>query len=193
MGKPPTGTDDQPVRRGPSPEDLRVEYQATNDFYIMIGGTRFTIAGFYLAATGLLGQFGLGSEASESQRCLVAVLGFLLGLIAWMLELRSRLLCREMWGRMVNIERNHWFSPEDWYSGAQSGSNKTLPTNDHPDRSRIPTHPGPGKMTIAWLPRPLPSGLSRRVTHSMAFDLLYPVTMIFWVAVFAFALRAAIR
>lgn len=179
----------EPDKQTPDPENIRVEYQVASESFIHAGGTRFTIAGFYLAATGFLAQATLDHDASPTQQALVGLFGLIVGISVWILELRTRSLCYATARRMIEIERKYWFpAPEDWYEGEMSRNHKTLPRSDHPLLDRIPVRPEPERPKIAWMKKPLPPALSWHVTHSMGFDILYPATIIFWFAVLVWSI-----
>lgn len=181
------------VEAKPDPENLRVEYQVAHQFFIQSMTTRFTIAGFSLAAAGLLAQIGLDADASLTQRSLASLAGFIVGVAVWILELRTRSLCRAMSNRMIAIERKYWYSePEDWFEGTMSRAHKTDPPEDHPHHERIPEKPGPERPKVAWMKRPLPAGPSWHVTHSMGFDIIYPTLIVFWVAVFIWSIAESV-
>jgi len=177
----------------PDPEDVRTEYTAVADYHSAQVGVRFTVAGFYIAAMGFLAQSALFTGASGRIRIAVSTLGCLISVCVWILELRSRALYRNLAHRGMDIEHYYWgIEGPDWYKGFFNRQYKEPPPESYSRCFEVPKDPSPDCPMIAWLRRPLPPGLSKYITHSMAFDILYPGSFLFWLTLFVVTLYRAI-
>ncbi len=173
----------------PSPTDIqenaRTEYNAVVAYHTSQVSTRFVIAGFFLAATGFLVPAIL--QDNWSSRIPVAGLGCLLSLCAWILELRTRALYTNLAMRGIDIEHRYWkLTGPDWYNGFFSRQRKVKPNKIE---TEVPPEPLPDCPKVAWMKNPLPPRISKHITHSMAFDLLYPGTFAFWFLILCFAVH----
>jgi len=143
-------------------EDVRAEYAALNSYISLVATFRFTIAGFFIAAAGLLSGSGVTRER--------ALLLLAITVSLWILELRNRSLLGNLDGRAMQIEREMW-----GYTGAQAYDAftcrqlKVRPAND----DSAPEPPAPDKTKLFFWKLPL------AVTHTLGFDLMYLSVAVF--------------
>lgn len=90
----------QEIAQNPTPEDVRAEYTALSSYATTVVTFRFTLLGFYLAATGLI----IGGVLSKEKAALLLGLSVAL----WFMELRNRSLLANLAERGMQIEREHW-------------------------------------------------------------------------------------
>lgn len=158
-------------------ENLRAEYAALTSYFTAVITFRFTIVGFFFAAAGLIIQAGL-------TRSTVVVL-FLLGLGAWIVELRNRAIFAALLDRAVQIE-GEWGYREalafdsffrrmfriELQKRLAAEAGKTVERPFPPDEVRI----------FRWKAR-LPETV---ISHSVGLDVIY-------LGVLAFSLYKALR
>src|SRR5689334_19416003 len=105
-------------QHGPQPEDIRTEYQALVTWHNALVNIRFTIAGFFVTAMAFLTQAILQDSPVTFAKIMMPLLGALISLSVWILELRSRALYTNVAKRAIEIERRYWHNDGlDWYKG----------------------------------------------------------------------------
>ena len=140
----------------PAPEDIRTEYTALASYSTTIVTFRFTLLGFYLAASGLI----IGSPPSKEKAALL--LGLSLSL--WFLELRNRSLLENLSHRGMQIERECWgYRGQRSYDPFFCHQNKKKPTDD-PEAGEPPAP----EYTRVWNWR-----LKIPISHTQGLDLTY--------------------
>lgn len=140
----------------PDPEDIRTEYTALSSYFTTVITFRFTLLGFYLAATGLIVGGGLSREKA----------GLLLGLsiALWLLELRNRSLFNNLAERGMQIEREYWgYRGKKAYDPFYSHHMKARPRND----------PEAGNPPAPDYPKIWNWTVKIKVSHTQAFDLIF--------------------
>ena len=176
------------------PEDVRVEYQVAFASYSLWVGTRFTVAGFFIAAISFLAQIAFAEDTTHMTRVAIGGLALLISTCVSVMELRTRTLYASLATRLMGIERRHWhIEGEEWYSGPMSRLHKTLPDPSYQHIAVVPPHPGPDRPRIAWMKSQLPERISNAIAFSTTFDVLYPVMMLLWFGVLAHAIYNASR
>lgn len=174
-------------------EDIRTEYSAVVDYHTSIVNSRFTVAGLYVAAVGFLASTVLGKDVSTVARLAGCGLACWLTLCLWILELRSRALFTNLAHRGIDIEHRYWglTEGEDWYAGFFSRQYKEPPPGE-PEEGGLSRRKKPDRPSLAWAKKPMPTSLSRFISHSMGFDLLYAGCGVFWLIVLAWSAVKAI-
>lgn len=163
------------------PDDARAEYQAVADYHSSIVSSRFTIAGLYVAAVGIVAAAVFNADTNWWARLAGSFLAMWLTLCLWILELRSRALFTNLAHRGIQIEHDYWHLKGDhWYDGFFSRMYKEPPGFDPDAPQQLPRRIGPDRPRIAWSARPMSVRLSKFVSHSMGLDLLYGGGMVFW-------------
>ena len=177
-----------PRNRSFGPEEVRAEYAACVSYHASIVNTRFTIAGLYIAAMAFIVGAAFKPELTWDFRTAIAVLACWLSACLWIIELRSRSLYTTLAVRGVEIERREWkLLGNDIYSGFFSRQLKLPPAPDQLENA--PNKPGPDRPTLGWRPgRPIPEGISKYLSHSLGFDLLYFGGLSFWLFATAISL-----
>jgi hypothetical protein len=89
-------------------ENLRIEYQVIGADHIHLVNARFTIAGLYLAATGLLLQQAFSETNTPFAVYFICVLGAFLTIVVAIMEARTRRLIGICAERMRQIEEWEW-------------------------------------------------------------------------------------
>lgn len=208
-------TKELPSPYGYGREEVRLEYERAHTDYCQQVVTRFTIAGFYIAGIGFLVQAALNKDASWIVMLVTGIVGLIISICVWILELRTRSLYHLHSRRMVDIERIYWGlnGPRD-YEGLVSITTKIPPVSRSrridPDpledlgrwrrvflcalqRSTIfddGRRPRYEPVTVSWLPDTwvIKDSISKRITYSLAFDILYPTLIIFWFSLILYCL-----
>lgn len=184
-----TETEKKPTK---VPENIRSEYAAVVEYHGSIVNIRFTIAGLYIAAIGFIASAVLAKDTEWLARLGGAALAWWLTVCMGILELRSRSLYTNLAHRGIDIEHQHWcLIGRHWYDGFFSRQYKVEPTEDF--KEDVPSKPGFDRPKIAWMKKPLSEKISRHISHSMGFDLLYAGSLIFWTAVLAISLFHVVR
>lgn len=161
-------------------DDVRSEYAAVVEYHGSTVSSRFTIAGLYVAAIGFIASAVLDKDATWSARAAGSFLAWWLTACLWVLELRSRALYTNLAHRGIDIERRKWgLVGREWYTGFFSRQYKEAPT-EQADKVDVPEKPGWDRPRIAWMKKPLPERISRCISHSWGFDLLYAGSWAFW-------------
>ena len=162
------------------PENIRAEYAAIVAYHSSTVSSRFTVAGLYIAAMGFLASVVLHKDTPWLTRAAGSALAWWLTICLWILELRSRALYTNLAHRGIEIEHKHWgLIDEKWYSGFFSRQYKEPPT-DKVLKQRVPEKPSLDRPKIAWMKKPLSEKVSRFISHSWGFDLLYAGGGVFW-------------
>lgn len=185
MAEKPTTTRD--------PDDIRSEYAAVVEYHGSTVSSRFTIAGLYVAAIGFIASAVLDKDAVWLARAGGSALAWWLTFCLWILELRSRALYTNLAHRGIDIEHRLWgLVAQQWYEGFFSRQYKEAPTA-HLDKPGVPPQPGWDRPKIAWMKKPLSEKVSRFISHTWGFDLLYAGSWIFWTAALAVSLFHVVR
>jgi hypothetical protein len=169
-------------------EDRRAEYAAVAEYHGHVVNSRFTIAGLYVAANGFLVSAVLSKDATWVGRLAGALLAVWVTGCLWVLELRSRALFTNVAHRAIEIEHEQWGLTGQHLNrglfGRQykepPGTSAEGPGGEHLHRRQDPDRP-----RLGWARRPLPTWVSRRISHSMGLDLLYAGVGVFWAAMLA--------
>jgi hypothetical protein len=170
------------------PEDIRSEYAAVVEYHGSTVSSRFTIAGLYVAAIGFIAAAVLDKDAAWLTRAGGSALAWWLTACLWILELRSRALYTNLAHRGIEIEHRQWgLVGKEWYDGFFSRQYKEAPTAEA-DSLGVPEKPGWDRPKIAWMKKPLSEKVSRFISHSWGFDLLYAGSWLFWSIVLAVSL-----
>jgi hypothetical protein len=176
--------DDKEPRYGR--QEMIAEYTQAATYHNSQVGIRFTIAGFYVAATGFLLQSAL--PASWQARAVVSSLGFLISGCLWIMDLRTRSLYTALAQRCIEIERSLWGLDKDrWYEGTFSRLFKTPPPSSRVHQAEVPAPPDrdwPDALELRWIPHSYRKTLSLVVSHSVPLSLLYLSGFFFWSAIF---------
>ena len=170
------------VNSNPLPDELLygiAEYNVAAQYHNSQPRIRFTIAGFYIAVTGVLAS-GL-VDASWSWRIVLGFIGFFVTGCIWVMELRTRAVNSSLALRCVDIERHYWgLNGQKWYEGVFSRLYKTRPQDTVPLRNSVPEKPGPDCPNIFWFEKPLPPCISKHISHARALDILYFSGLVLW-------------
>ncbi len=168
------------------PEDIRTEYKMLSSYHQSLVNSRFTIAGLFVAATGfLIGAF-VNNDISLINRMLISGFGCWLTLCIWVLELRSRSLFTNIAMRAVDIEHKHWnLVGHEWYSGLYNRQYKIpIEQTNNIDYLR---RQNPDRPSFGWTKQPIPESISKYISHSIGFDLLYFGSETFWCISFVYS------
>ena len=152
----------QEIAQNPTPEDVRAEYTALSSYATTVVTFRFTLLGFYLAATGLI----IGGVLSKEKAALLLGLSVAL----WFMELRNRSLLANLAERGMQIEREHWgYRGKRAYEPFFSHQNKARPKDDlEAGAPPPPDYPRVWKWTVK-----IP------ISHTQAFDLTYLIVSLY--------------
>jgi len=162
------------------PDDVRTEYTAIADYISNITNIRFTLAGLYVAAIGFVAGVVLAATSTWEARAAGSFVAIWLTFCLYVMELRNRSLYTNLAHRGIDIEHNNWRLIKSlWYSGCHSRQYKEPPVAEA-DREDVPSKPGPDRSKIAWMKEPLPDSVSRYISHTLGFDLLYGGGIVFW-------------
>ena len=162
------------------PDDIRCEYAAVVDYHGSMVNSRFTIASLYVAAVGFIASAVLAHGSSWGARAAGSFLACWLTICLWILELRSRALYNNLAHRGIDIEHRNWaLVGSSWYAGLFSRQYKEPPAEEV-DKKNVPPRPGHDRPKIAWMKMPLSERVSRYISHSWGFDLLYAGSGAFW-------------
>jgi len=166
-----------------NPDDVRSEYSAIVGYHGSTVSSRFTISGLYVAAIGLIAAAVFKKEVTWEVRAVGSLLAWWLTMCLWILELRSRALYTNLAHRGIDIEHWKWgLVGKDWYAGFFSRQYKEAPTKSA-EAANVPNIPTWDRPKIAWMKQPLSEKVSRYISHSWGFDLLYAGSWAFWFAV----------
>ncbi|MBM3212678.1 hypothetical protein FJZ33_10685 [Candidatus Poribacteria bacterium] len=172
-------------------EDIRSEYASIVNYHTSLVGSRFTIAGLFVAASGFLISAIFNKDASWLMRLGISTLALWLTICLWILELRSRCLYNNVAHRGIEIEHRYWgLTGKEWYSGFFSRQYKEPPTLDD-KAEEIPPRPEPDRPRLGWAKKPLPLFISKRISHSMGLYLLYAGSGVFWIIVLIISAKKA--
>jgi hypothetical protein len=140
--------------------DLLAAYNAIVGYHNNLVSMRFTIAGLYLAASGLLAGSMFNSDWSGTTLVL-PILGLALTLIAWLLEVRTYCLLENLGQRGISMESK--------LSLGDTGGFFDL-MNEQPLPPKIPFSRKPFKNQT----------VIRFISHSWGLNLLYVSISTFW-------------
>jgi len=171
------------VERRPcyGPDDVRAEYQAVVGYHASIVTSRFTIAGLYVAAVGFLASAVFATDTTWPACLAGSALALWLTVCLWVLELRSRALFTNVVHRGIDIEHRYWgLTGDEWYNGFFSRQYKEPPAADAEKPGELHRRKEPDRPHLAWASKPMSTRLSRFISHSMGFDLLYVGGLVFW-------------
>lgn len=174
-------------------EDIRAEYAAIVEYHDSTVGSRFTIAGLYVAGMGFIAGAVLDKDAAWLARAVGSALAWWLTACFWILELRSRALYTNLAHRGIDIEHHRWdLVGRQWYEGFFSRQYKEAPLAQS-DKADVPARPGLDRPKIAWMKQPLSEKTSRFISHSWGFDLLYFGSWFFWTVALGVSLFFVVR
>ena len=152
MSTQPSATDD----------DLRAAYAAIVDYHNNLVHMRFTVAGLFLAANGFLASGFFQSTVSAVPRVALPVLGMVLAVICWLLEMRTYQLLENLGARGLDLEaslRLHQGQGFFFLMEHQPIAPRLMPTS-----LRLPAN-----RVVRYL-----------VSHSFGIGLLYTCVGLFW-------------
>ncbi len=143
-------------------ENLRTVFDAILDYHNNLVHMRFTVAGLYVAATGFLASSWFSSlgRQNSSAYLLIPVLGFILTLVCWLLEIRTYQLLDNLARMGRSIES---------MLGIGKGFFALM--------KRQPLRP---KYPFTKTPLPASEETKRVISHSFGLSLLYGSILIFW-------------
>jgi hypothetical protein len=103
--------------------------------------------------------------------------------------LRSRALYNRVAHRGIDIEHYCWgLIGDKWYEGFFSRQYKEKPELEA-DRANVPPKPPACDCPkLGWSKKPMSESLSKYISHSLGFDLLYAGSGLFWLISFAYLL-----
>ncbi|HEY5893382.1 MAG TPA: hypothetical protein VIT91_09140 [Chthoniobacterales bacterium] len=165
-------------------DDLRAEYAAVVGYHTALVVGRFTIAALLTGGSAFLAAAALSPDRPTAVKIVCGIFAAWLTLCAWILELRSRSLYRNIAHRCIEIEHEDWqLTGTHWYRGFFSRQYKPEPPKDYTGVP-VPKKPLPDAVTVFG--RELPDDVALRVTHSSGFDLLYGGLFVFWLLLAAY-------
>jgi len=171
--------------------DRRAEYAAVVAYHNGLVLSRFTIAGLYLTATGLLASLVLGRGPTWAATGAVSLLATWFTVCIWVLELRTRALYTNVAHRGIEIEHGPWsLVGGQWYQGFFSRQYKELPPAKQAEGvPAIP--PAPDSTRFLWSRKEIPPAIARWISHTTGFDGLYLGGFLFWFLTLVVSLIAA--
>jgi hypothetical protein len=125
--------------------------------------TRFTIAGLYLAATGFLANSWFGGLGREEFYYPIPILGLVLTLVSWLLEMRTFQMLSGLQARGRLIE------------------GKLKVDSELGLFSLMASHPVPPRLPLIRLKLPHWNLIRYVISHSFGLDLLYGSVLVFWI------------
>jgi hypothetical protein len=160
-------------------ENLRSEYAAIVSFHENLLTARFTIAGLYLTAVGVMIGFFHSKDYGVATNVIVDIYAILITFCLWILEFRNRSLLDNITDRGIDIERNHWLKiPKYKYVGFFSRQ-RGFESDSKGGylRGVVPKPP-------VYLPKlfwgKVPKWFSPFVSHSVGLDVLYLGSLVMW-------------
>ena len=168
-------------------ENLRMEYSAVFNYHNDLVKSRFTIAGLYMAAMGFVAGAVFKSDSTLIGQLVGSMFGWWMALCLWIIELRSRCLYTNLAHRGIDIEHRYWrITGPDWYKGFFSRQYKEEPNKDEEEYAGDVPKEKPKRdcPKLAWSEKELPQSISRYISHSWGFDLLYSGTGLAWFIMF---------
>ncbi len=136
-------------------ENIRTEYAAISAKLNQLPSFRFALAGFYVAAVGVIASVGQPGEIH-----FVVLIG--LTIVLWIMDLRTRGLLSNIANRGIHIEREHW-----GYSGWISYMTEEKPPSET-ESNKISVAENDIVKWFFWKIK-----LPRLITHSLSFDLMF--------------------
>jgi hypothetical protein len=151
-------------------ENQRTVYKAVVDYHNSLVQTRFTIAGLYIAATGFLASSWFANLRSQrsSAYWLIPVLGLVLTLACWLLEIRTDQLLRNLGSAGEKIEEDLQVEAARRFFALLMHSQEQQPW--------LP-------FTSIELPKWKIGEKVYIVSHSFGLDILYLSILLFWIFV----------
>ncbi len=159
------------MEEGFGPDDLRAEYAAISAKLNQLPSFRFALAGFYVAGVGVLASIDHPTEVHF-------IMLFMITTALWIMDLRTRWLLDSIGQRGAEIEREYW-----GYDGWISRMRRMKPVDE--EESGKSSEVGEG--TVKWFFWGI--SLPRFATHSLGFDILFFVVLVFSV-IQLFAVRS---
>jgi len=152
------------IEPAPTSDDIRAIYSAIVDYHNSLVQSRFTVAGLVLAANGFLAGAYFQADLPAVAKICILVLGIVLAIICWLLELRTYQLLDNLGTRGLEIEKN-------------------LKINDKQGFFHLMAYQ-PIRPRLMLTHIRLPSNKITRyfVSHSFGFGLLYPIIGLFWLS-----------
>lgn len=170
---------DERLKPHQTPDDVRTEYAALVEYFNNVIRDRYTIAGLYAAAVGLIANVVLAGTSTWEARTAGSLLACWITACLYVLDLRSRSVYTNIAHRGIDIEHRIWGLVESsWYAGFFSRQFKVPPVGA--DNQKVPQKPGPDRPKISWMETPISERVSRYISHSFGLDLLYSGSFVFW-------------
>jgi hypothetical protein len=136
-------------------ENIRTEYAAISAKLNQLPSFRFALAGFYIAAVGVI-----ASVEQPAEIHFIVLIG--LTTVLWIMDLRTRGLLANITNRGIQIEREYW-----GYKGWISHMTNEKPLGEiESNKSSVVEND-----TVKWFFWKIK--LPRFVSHSLSFDLLF--------------------
>jgi hypothetical protein len=146
-------------------ENARTMHHAIVDCHNKLVQTRFTIAGLYLTATGFLANSWFGGLARGQSYYAVPVLGLVLTLVSWLLEMRTFQMLSTLITTGREIERGLKVDSKVGFFALIADPSAHAPARLPLIRLKLPP----------WKP------VSYVISHSFGLDLLYGSILVFWI------------
>jgi hypothetical protein len=154
----------------PNDKNLQTIYSAFVNYHNALAQVRFTIAGLYIAATGFLVNSWFNLDHLKSIHFSIPILGFILTLVCWLLEIRTYQLLYNLGTRGNAIEKEMMIRSDISFFGLMT-KQPYGPINPFSDKEIKP----PLKVFKKYL-----------FSHSFGFTILYSVILIFWIYQFSY-------
>ena len=157
------------MNNGHEKNDLIAVYSAVVDYHNNLVHMRFTVAGLYLAASGfLIGALFNGCDWCGTKLS-VSLLGLILTVIAWLLEIRTYQLLENLGNKGIEIESKLKLGDVQGFFALMS---------HQPISPRLPFI----KTRLSWCPKIV----RYIISHSLGLDLLYLCITVFWILILLF-------
>jgi len=148
----------------PNPYDknLLTMYNAIVDYHNALAQVRFTIAGLYLAATGFLVNSWFSKVGQISNYLFIPILGILLAMGCWLLEIRTYQLLDNLGTRGLEIEKKMNISSDIGFFALMNKQTQSA------------------KWPFCHKELPKWEFIKYIVSHSFGFSFLYSVIILSW-------------
>jgi len=148
--------------------NLRAAYAAVLNYHNSLVQARFTVAGLVLAANGFLVNAFFQKNVHASFQFLVPFLGILIGLICWLIEVRTTQLLENLGEQGKRIEESLGLYKDQGFFYLMKNQYKKFRPRLLPLREeRLPE-----KCAVKSL-----------VSHSVVLGLLYIILSLFWLTI----------
>ncbi len=155
------------IPTNPDDKNFMATYKIIVKSHNALVQVRFTVAGLYLAATGFLVNSWFSIDHQRFFYFIIPMLGIILAVSCWLLEIRTNQLLKNFLDRGYKIEGLMKVNPEIGFFELMTKQPR-----------------GP---TIPFIDKEIsPPKVSRKyiVSHSIGFSLLYSAILAFWVLAF---------